>query len=504
MSAAVAAVLAVDAGTSGVRAIAFDEAARPLASSFRQLAVSYPRPGWVEQDPLAIWEAVAATLADTASRLGRAPAAIGVANQRETALAWDRRSGRPLGPAIVWQDRRTAGRCAELAGQGMAEELRRRTGLVLDPYFSATKYEWVLGALGARPAGLALGTVDSWLVWMLTGGPEGGRFATDVSNASRTMLAELGGLGWSEDLCRLFGVPRGALAELVPSSGRLGLARFPGLEGVPVSGVAGDQQAALFGQACFEPGMTKNTYGTGSFVVANAGHAPPQPPPGLLASVAWQLGSSPPAYALEGAIYVTGAALGWLADQMGLIAGPDEAEALAASVADTAGAYLVPAFSGLASPYWDPWARGALVGASRGFGRAHLVRAAVEAMAYQTKDVLDAMRAGLGRPVGRLRVDGGASVMDLLLQFQADLAGCAVERSALAETTALGAAWLAGLAEGVWASPGELAGLWSCSARFEPSRPPGEAAALHGGWRAAVERCRGWARPQEAEGTAPA
>ncbi len=491
------AVIAVDAGTTGVRSFAVDEAGRPLGFAYRELTQHFPRPGWVEHDAVEIRDAVAATLAELAKRLegeGHTIAAVGITNQRETVVAWDRRTGRPLHRALVWQDRRTAGRCDELRAQGREPALRRATGLVLDPYFSATKMEWLLTAGGVAVSDhLALGTVDSWVAWNLTGGPDGGIFATDPSNASRTLVFDIGTRCWSEELCDLFGVPARCLAQVRPSCGRLGVTVPEGAGGlaVPVAGIAGDQQAALFGQACFSPGMTKNTYGTGSFVLMNLGPALPEPVEGLLTTVAWDLGDhGGVAYALEGAIFVTGAAIQWLRDGLGIIDQAAETGPLAESITDTEGVYLVPAFTGLGSPHWDPYARGALVGLTRGVGRAHLARAAVEAMAHSTRDVVEAMEAAGGTPVSELRADGGAAVMDVLCRYQADLLRVPVRRPVVAETTALGAAYLAGVAEGVWAGPDEVAAQWLCDAEFPPSMREAEADRRHRAWRRAVERVR--------------
>lgn len=477
-----------------MRALAVDEAGRPVATAYRELAQHFPRPGWVEHDPDEIWDAVRATVAEVAGGLDGPVAALGVTNQRETAVVWDRRSGRPLHRAVVWQDRRTAERCRALEEAGHLPLVRRRTGLVLDPYFSATKLEWLLteGGVEAGP-GLAFGTVDSWVLWNLTGGAV---HATDPSNASRTLLYDVAALAWSDELRELFGVPASCLPEVRPTAGRLGATAEPiGAlpAGVAVSAAVGDQQAALFGQACFVPGATKNTYGTGSFVLMNVGAGPPpEPVPGLLTTVAWQLGGEPAVYALEGAIFATGAAVQWLRDGLGVIAEAAEVGPLAASVDDAEGVYLVPAFAGLGSPEWDPWARGTVVGLTRGTGRAHLARAAVEAMAYQTRDVVEAMGRAAGRPVVALRVDGGASVMDLLLRFQADQLGVPVARAAVTETTALGAANLAGLAEGLWDLDG-LAARWAFDAEVEPAASRAAADARHAGWRRALERARGWA-----------
>ena len=502
-------VLAIDAGTTGIRTVAFDETGNPVDQAYRELTQHYPGPGWVEHDPDEIWSGVADTLAEVAGRLDstrRGPvAAIGITNQRETALAWDRSTGRPLHRAIVWQDRRTADRCDELRDAGHLPTIRARTGLVLDSYFSATKWEWMLSTGGVEAgADLALGTVDSWVLYQLTGGAGQGILATDVTNASRTLAFDIGALAWDGELVELFGLPARSLPEVRPSCGRFGVTAraFGDLPaGTPISGVAGDQQAALFGQACFSPGMTKNTYGTGSFVLMNVGSDCPRSPEGLLATVAWDLGQAPRpadvprvAYALEGSVFVTGAAIQWLRDGLGIIAEAADTGPLAATIADTEGVYFVPALAGMGSPYWDPDARGAIVGLTRGSGRAHLARAAVEAMGFQTRDVVEAMAKASGSEVGAMRVDGGASVMDLLLQFQADLLQTPVARAAVVDTTALGAAWLAGLAEGVWGSLDELSEQWRAAARFDPAVGPDVADARMVGWIRALERAKGWAR----------
>jgi glycerol kinase len=488
----VSVIVAIDAGTTGVRALAVDEQGRPAGWSYREITQHYPRPGWVEHDPEEIWAAVQATLGELQGALGVPVAAIGITNQRETVVAWDRRTGRPLHPAIVWQDRRTADRCERMEDEGHLELVRRATGLVLDPYFSASKFAWMLTEGGVSPGPrLALGTVDSWILWKLTGGKV---FATDPSNAGRTMLYDIRHGAWSTELCDLFRIPMFSLAEVRRTSGRLGLATgVAGLEGVPVSALAGDQQAALFGQACLQPGMAKNTYGTGSFVLMNVGDRCPEPAEGLLTTIAWSLPGQAPVYAVEGSIFATGAAITWLRDGLGIIDSPADIGPLAESVRDAGGVAFVPAFSGLGSPWWDPAARGTIVGLTRGSGRAQLARAAVEAMAHQTRDVVDAMTAATGRPITELRVDGGASVLDLLLQIQADQLRVPVARPEVRETTALGAAFLAGLAEGVWSSPEEVAGLWRREAEFVPRAPQSVVDSRHATWRRAVERSRGWA-----------
>jgi glycerol kinase len=450
----------------------------------------------VEHDADDIWAAVQATLAELRATLGDTPiATIGITNQRETTVVWDRRTGRPRHRAIVWQDRRTAARCDLLRDEGHLPLVRRTTGLVLDPYFSGTKLEWLLteGHVEAD-ADLAFGTVDSWILWNLTGGraDAGAVHASDPSNASRTLLYDIRKRAWSDELCGLLDIPLACLPEVGPSSGRLGRTT----DGIPVSGIAGDQQSALFGQACFTPGLTKNTYGTGSFVLMNVGPSCPEPEEGLLTTVAWELADGTVAYALEGAIFVTGAAVQWLRDGLGFFDDSAEVEALAAQITDTEGVYLVPAFTGLGSPWWDPYARGTVVGLTRGTGRAHLARAALEAMAFQTRDVVEAMAAAGGLPVTALRADGGAAANNLLLQIQADILQVPVSRPVVQETTALGAAYLAGLAEGVWGSLDELATHWALDAEFTPAISPAGAAGRHAGWRRAVERSRAWADSQ--------
>jgi glycerol kinase len=500
---AVTHVIAIDAGTTSVRSIAFDAHGRIAASSGREFTQHFPRPGWVEHDANEIWQATVATLADVVAALDAPVAAIGITNQRETTVVWDRRTGAPLAPAVVWQDRRTAARCDDLRDAGYLDEVRQRTGLVLDPYFSATKLEWLFGPGGVQPGpDVAFGTIDSWLLWHLTGGAV---HATDVTNASRTLLFDITTLGWSAPLGDLFGVPDHVLPEVKASSGRFGVtcASVPTGAGVAVSGIAGDQQAALFGQACFSPGMTKNTYGTGSFVLMNVGPACPEPVEGLLTTVAWTLpsadgspgGTGGPVtqYAYEGAIFITGAAVQWLRDGLGILADAADTEALASSVPDNAGVVMVPAFTGLGSPWWDPYARGAVFGITRGTTAAHLTRAVVESMAYATRDVVDAMAGAAGQPVAALRVDGGASAMGLLLQLQADQLNVEVSRPKVRETTALGAAYLAGLAEGVWGSLDDITANWEQDVAVAPNPDRQRTEADYRQWRRAVERSGGWA-----------
>ena len=485
-------MLALDQGTTGTTVVAVGADGEPRGKGYREIAQHYPRPGWVEHDPEEIWQSVLGATGEALTAAGAAAPdvrAVGITNQRETLVLWNRRDGRPLHPAIVWQDRRTAAECDRLREAGEGDRVRRVTGLVIDPYFTATKLRWAIDNIeGARQA--AAGTVDSWLVFRLTGGRV---HATDASNASRTLLLDIGSGGWSEEMADLFGVPLDVLPEVVPSSGEIGRtdpARFAGID-APIAGIAGDQQAALFGQACLEPGMAKNTYGTGSFVLLQTGRQRFESGTGMLTTVAW-LRDGELSYALEGAIFVTGAALQWLRDGLGLIRSAAEAGPLAASVPDTGGVFLVPAFTGLGAPHWDAYARGTIVGLTRGSSRAHLVRAAVEAMAYQTADVVEAMAVDRGAPFRELRVDGGASVMDLLCQLQADLLGIPVRRPRHTETTALGAAFLAGRGAGIWGGDGELAHLWQLDKEFQPAISGDEAATRLVDWRRAVDRSREW------------
>jgi glycerol kinase len=487
-------VIAIDAGTTGIRsrAVPIDGTAGP--SSYREFTQYFPRPGWVEHDAVEIWEAARDTLREVVDRVGVSDvAAIGITNQRETVVAWDRTTGQPYGHAIVWQDRRTAARCDELAAEGALDLVRQRTGLVIDPYFSGTKFEWLLGDGGVPVSDdLALGTVDTWLIWNLTGGEV---FATDATNASRTMLFDIDRLAWDGELCDLLHVPLDRLPEVHPSSGRVGVTsdRCGAPGGIPVSGIAGDQQAALFGQACFDAGMAKNTYGTGSFVLLNVGNERPPPAEGMLTTVAWTLDDGTVAYALEGAIFSTGSAIQWLRDGLRIIGEAADVGPLAASVEDTGGVFIVPAFTGLGSPWWDAYARGTVAGITRGTTRAHVARAVVESMAFQTRDAVEAMVAASGRSLTELRVDGGAAVMDLLLQIQADQLGVPVLRAGELETTAMGAAYLAALAEGAV----DLAGLterWKLDATFTPTTDRIAADAAHTMWLRALDRSRAWER----------
>ncbi|MGI8661625.1 MAG: glycerol kinase GlpK [Acidimicrobiales bacterium] len=484
-------VISIDAGTTGVRAFAVDEAGTPVGWCYREFTQHFPQPGWVEHDAEEIWASVQAVLGELAAELTQPVAAIGITDQRETVVAWSRSTGRARHHAIVWQDRRTAARCDELRDAGHLAHVRESTGLVLDPYFSATKIEWLLGEGGVDTDGdLAIGTIDSWLLWQLTGGAV---HATEPSNASRTMLFDIRTGAWSGELCDLLGVPMAALPEVRPSSGRFGVTAegaAPGIAGgIPISGIAGDQQAALFGQACVSVGMVKNTYGPGSFVLMNVGDACPAPVEGLLSTVAWQLTDGGPlTYAYEGAIFMTGAAIQWLRDGLGIIADAAEMGPLAASVPDSGGVVIVPAFTGLGSPWWDPYARGIILGITRGTGRAQIARAVVEAIAFQTRDVVEAMSEASGHPIRALRADGGASAMDVLLQIQADQLQVPVSRPVVQETTALGAAYLAGLAEGVWSSTAEVAAQWRCDVEVMPATEPAAVDGPYAVWLRAVER----------------
>lgn len=488
-----AVVVAIDSGTTGVRSIAFDETGAPVGSAYREFPQYFPQPGWVEHDADEIWAAVMTTLGELVDTLDQPIAAIGITDQRETVVVWDKTTHQPLHRAIVWQDRRTTQRCAELEKAGHLDLVRNTTGLVLDPYFSASKLEWLIANnhLEVGP-NTAFGTVDSWLVWKLTGGAA---HVTDTTNASRTLLYDIGAMQWSQELLDLFGVPASIMPEVLPSSGRFGVTT-DGLgvpAGIPISGIAGDQQAALFGQACFNPGDAKNTYGTGSFILMNVGTDKPEPVDGLLTTVGWTLADGTTTYAMEGAVFVTGAAIQWLRDGLGVISEAAEIGPLAASVDSSDDVFVVPAFAGLGSPWWDPNARGTIVGLTRGTTRSHLARATVDSMALQSRDVIDAMASAGGVNVESLRVDGGAAVMDLLLQIQADQIGVPVHRSAITETTALGAAYLAGIAEGVWSSTAEVSDAWRSDFTATPTGDRTAAEALHRRWLQALDRSRNWA-----------
>jgi glycerol kinase len=482
-------ILALDQGTTSSRAIVFDRDGTPLAVAQKEFTQHFPRPGWVEHDPDEIWTTQLAVARQALRKARIKPAdvaGIGITNQRETTVLWDRRDGRPIYPAIVWQDRRTATHCERLRKGAYAAEFRNRTGLVLDSYFSGTKVAWVLQNVPdarslARAGHLAFGTIDTWLLWKLTGGRV---HATDVSNASRTLMCDIHSLSWDPELLRALRVPSQILPEIRSSSEVYGetdreLLGAP----IPVSGIAGDQQAALFGQQCVQPGMVKNTYGTGCFMLMNTGTTPRASARNLLTTVAWRTGARAE-YALEGSVFIAGAVVQWLRDGLGLIRRSDDVERLALTVPDNGGVYLVPAFTGLGAPHWDPLARGCTSG--------HLARAALESIAFQVADVLDAMRHDAGMRISSLRVDGGASVNNTLMQFQADLLGVPVVRPRVSETTALGAASLAGLGVGLWKSGEELKHQWKIDRTFEPAMPKAKVEELRTGWQRALERSRNW------------
>ena len=489
-------VFALDQGTTSSRAIVFDRHGAIRAMAQQELRQIYPRPGWVEHDPAEIWTSQL-RCARAALRRARIPArqiaAIGISNQRETTLLWERATGCPVHNAIVWQDRRTAGLCDRLKRDGLTQTVRRRTGLVIDPYFSATKIAWVLDHVPglrrrAQRGELAFGTVDTWLAWQLSGGR---LHVTDPSNASRTMLYDIHRGDWNDELLKLFRVPRELLPEVQPSSHCYGNSD-PALLGasLPIAGIAGDQQAALFGQACHRPGMAKNTYGTGCFLLLNTGNIAISSKKGLVTTAA----ASPGQYALEGSVFSGGAVVQWLRDGLGLIRRSSDVENLAAAVPDSGGVMLVPAFTGLGAPHWDPYARGTIVGLTRGSNAAHVARAALESIAFQSAEVLRAMQQDSGVRLKELRVDGGASANNLLMQFQADLLGVPVVRPKVIETTALGAAYLAGLATGVWHGQSEITRQWKAERRFEPRMSRAQAARRMGDWTRAVERSRNWQR----------
>ncbi len=488
-------VLALDQGTTSSRAVVFDEAGRVVAAAQQELPPIYPQPGWVEHDPHAIWNTQIATAREALAQSGRSAAdiaGIGITNQRETTIVWDRHTGEPVANAIVWQDRRTAAYCAAAKADGLEPQVRERTGLVLDPYFSGTKVRWILDHVdGARARAergdLLFGTVDSWLVWKLTGGAA---HVTDVTNASRTLLLDIHTRDWSAPLLEALRVPRAMLPQVVPSSAVVAHASSEWFGApVPIAGIAGDQQAALFGQRCTAPGRVKNTYGTGCFMLMHTGALAPLSANQLLTTIAWDLGQRVE-YALEGSVFVAGAAVQWLRDGLGIIARAADIEPLAASVPDAGGVVFVPAFTGLGAPHWDPDARGLLYGLTRGTTRAHLARAALEAIALQNADILQCMQADAGVALDGLRVDGGATRNDLLMQIQADLLGVPVSRAANAESTALGAAMLAGRAVGVWRDDAALDAIWECDRVFEPSAPSARIEALRAGWADAVARAR--------------
>jgi glycerol kinase len=494
-------ILALDQGTTSSRAIVFDERGAIRALAQKEFAQLFPRAGWVEHDPNEIWASQIGVAVEALGRAGIGPddvAAIGITNQRETTIVWDRQTGEPIYNAIVWQDRRTAEFCEQLKAAGASPLIQRKTGLLIDAYFSASKIRWILDHVAdarrrADAGQLAFGTVDSWLIWKLT---HGRVHATDVSNASRTMLFDIHNLTWDGELLDLFGVRRSMLPDVQGSSGQFGdAATAPGLGGVLIGGVAGDQQAALFGQMCRRPGMSKNTYGTGCFLLQNIGASATPSRHQLVTTVAWKIDGRVE-YALEGSVFIGGAVVQWLRDGLGLIRAAADIEPLARSVPDSGGVFLVPAFAGLGAPHWDPFARGALVGITRGTTAAHLARAALESIALQVADLLDAMSADCGIAASELRADGGAAANDTLMQIQADLLGIPVVRPAITETTALGAAYLAGLGAGVWRSADDLVGQWRIDRRFEPRMPRAEVASMRARWNEAVERAKGWDRPQ--------
>lgn len=492
------AILALDQGTTSSRALLFDRNGEILATSQREFTQHFPQPGWVEHDALEIWQCqrlVAAEVIAKSALLADDIGAIGITNQRETTILWDRATGLPLAPAIVWQDRRTAEYCEGLKRQGMEELVREKTGLVIDAYFSGPKLRWLLDNIeGARHRAmrgeLAFGTVDSWLIWQLTGGKV---HATDVSNASRTMLFNIHALMWDDDLLRVLDIPRAVLPKIVSSSAIIGETACDGLPpGVNIGGIAGDQQAALFGQACHQRGMAKNTYGTGCFMLMNTGDSPVNSRHKLISTVAWRLEGKPAQYALEGSVFIGGAAVQWLRDGLGIIEHASDVEALAASVPDAGGVVLVPAFTGLGAPHWDQNARGAIFGLTRGSTRAHIARATLESIAFQSADLAGAMRDDAGVPMSELRVDGGAAVNNFLMQLQADLMGLNVVRPMVTETTALGAAYLAGLAVGFWKTQEEIASLWATERVFAPTLTKIAADGRMAAWRHAVERTKNW------------
>ncbi len=488
-------ILSLDQGTTSSRAIVFDQAGSIVAVAQKEFPQIFPKPGWVEHNPTDIWSTqagVAAEVLQKAKLTAADIAAIGITNQRETTVVWDRASGQPICNAIVWQDRRTASICDALKKRKLDRVIRKKTGLVLDAYFSATKVQWILqhvpGARARAKRGeLAFGTVDSWLVWNLTGGKV---HVTDASNASRTMLYNIVKGDWDDQLLEIFGVPRSMLPEVKSSSEVYGHTTLLGAS-IPIAGIAGDQQAALFGQACTKPGMVKNTYGTGCFMLMNTGTTPIASKNNLLTTVAWRIGTRTE-YALEGSIFIAGAVVQWLRDGLGIIRSSADVEALAASVPDTHGVYLVPAFAGLGAPHWDQYARGILVGITRGTTSAHIARAALEGIALQVMDVLKAMEADSGITLKELRVDGGACANNLLMQLQADLLNCPVVRPKVAETTALGAAYLAGLAVGYWKNQADIARQWQVDRRFKPAMKTAARTKMAAGWDKALGRAKGW------------
>ena len=492
------AILALDQGTTSSRALLFNRNGEVLATSQREFTQHFPRPGWVEHDALEIWQTQRLVAAEVIAKSAIAAndiGAIGITNQRETTVLWDRASGLPIAPAIVWQDRRTAEFCEALKRAGLENAIGEKTGLVIDAYFSGTKLNWLLQHIpGARQRAmrgeLAFGTIDSWLIWQLTAGNV---HATDVSNASRTMLFNIHTLDWDEELLRAMDIPQSVLPKIVSSSEVIGTTACENLpRGIAISGVAGDQQAALFGQACHRRGMAKNTYGTGCFMLMNTGESPVASKAKLISTVAWRLEGKPAQYALEGSVFIGGAAVQWLRDGLGIIEKSSDVEKLAASVPDAGGVVLVPAFTGLGAPHWDPTARGAIFGLTRGSTRAHIARATLESIAFQSAELAAAMCEDAGFPIAELRVDGGAAVNNFLMQFQADLMGVSVVRPKITETTALGAAYLAGLAVGFWKTPEEITSLWAIDRTFVPDFSADKNGTRMAAWRHAVERTKNW------------
>ncbi len=492
-------ILAIDQGTTGSTALLFDEQGQVVSTAYREVHPMYPHPGWVEQDPQELFQTSLSAVKEALQKADVATSRVkglGITNQRETTIVWDSHTGEPVSNAIVWQCRRTAPLCEELKQKGMSQLIKEKTGLIVDAYFSATKIRWILdhipqGQRRAQQGDLRFGTVDSWLIWNLTGGAI---HITDYSNACRTMLFNIHTLQWDKELLAALEIPEAVLPRVMPSSQVYG-ETAPGILGdsqVPLGALAGDQQAALFGQACYAPGMAKNTYGTGSFVLLNTGNRPFPSQKGLVTTVAWGLADSV-SYALEGSIFITGAAVQWLRDGLGLITEAAETEALARSVPDSCGVYFVPALVGLGAPHWDMYARGTIVGLTRGTGKEHLVRATLEAIAYQTRDVVEAMRAEAGLQIPLLRVDGGGTANAFLMQFQADILGIPIQRAAVAETTALGAAYLAGLAVGVWRDTSDITRQWRAAETYEPSMSTDQRETLYDGWKRAVECARSWA-----------
>ena len=491
-------ILALDQGTTSSRAILYNHSGTPVASAQKEFRQQFPQPGWVEHDANEIWASQHAVMLAAIAKAGARPeqiAAIGITNQRETTVVWERATGRPIANAIVWQDRRTAGLCDQLKADGKAALIQQKTGLVLDAYFSGTKLKWLLDNVpGARQRAdngeLCFGTIDTWLIWNLT---HGKTHATDPSNASRTLLFNIHCNSWDDELLALLDIPRAVLPEVRPSSGAFGEAMLDGVA-VPIAGDAGDQQAALFGQGCHAPGMAKNTYGTGCFLLLNTGSIAVTSSNNLLTTTAWQLAHSAPQYALEGSVFIGGAVVQWLRDGLRAIKTAADVEALAAEVPDSGGVYLVPAFAGLGAPHWDPYARGAMFGLTRGSGITHIARAALESIAFQSAEVLAAMEKDAGLKLTELRVDGGATANNLLMQIQADLLGVPVVRPKVLETTALGAAYLAGLAVGFWQDAGDIQRNWQVDRVFEPTLSRDRAAEMMAGWSKAVERSKAWAQ----------